>query len=260
MATARETGAVFRAMRGRVDGLVVLSPDDVRTRRLRASIPDSLPVVLLDSPSEEAGPFDLIHIDNSRGAPQMVAPPPFPRPPPDRFHPGARAKRRRGRPARAASGRRSGGSGCRSRRSSSFLATSARTGASGLASALQVWPGLRRPSSRPTTRWRSAASPRCGPGAAPCPGTSRSRASTTSRSRSFTAPPLTTVRVSIAELGAAAAERVLHGVRHGNAHKRLHLTLPTTLVVRESTGSAPTNRVRARKVRSKGTRGRRKDA
>jgi len=74
---------------------------------------------------------------------------------------------------------------------------------------------------------------------------------------SFTAPPLTSVRVSIAELGAAAAERVLHGVRHGNAHKRLHLTLPTTLVVRESTGSAPAPR--ASKDRSKRTRGRRKD-
>ena len=73
----------------------------------------------------------------------------------------------------------------------------------------------------------------------------------------FTAPPLTSVRVSIAELGAAAAERVLHGVRQGNAHKRLHSTLPTTLVVRESTGSAPAER---KKDRSKGTRGRRKDA
>ena len=66
-----ETAAVFRAMRGRVDGLVVLSPD-MSVPAVRASIPDSLPVVLLNSPSEDAGPFDLINIDNSHGAAQMV--------------------------------------------------------------------------------------------------------------------------------------------------------------------------------------------
>src|SRR5262249_44004869 len=75
---------------------------------------------------------------------------------------------------------------------------------------------------------------------------------------SFTAPPLTTVRVSIAELGGAAAERVLHGIRHGNSHKRLHLTLPTTLVVRESCGSPPT--MRENKERLNATNGKRRDA
>ena len=53
----------------------------------------------------------------------------------------------------------------------------------------------------------------------------------------YTAPPLTSVRVSIAELGRCAAERVLHGVRSKNQHKRQHMTLPTTLVVRDSSGS-----------------------
>jgi hypothetical protein len=50
---------------------------------------------------------------------------------------------------------------------------------------------------------------------------------------------------------------VLHGIRHENAHKRLHLTLPTTLVVRESCGAAPTPR--ANRERLNGTNGRRKD-
>jgi LacI family transcriptional regulator len=53
----------------------------------------------------------------------------------------------------------------------------------------------------------------------------------------YTAPPLTSVRVSIAELGRCAAERVLHGVRSKNKHKRQHMTLPTTLVIRDSSGS-----------------------
>jgi DNA-binding LacI/PurR family transcriptional regulator len=64
------------------------------------------------------------------------------------------------------------------------------------------------------------------------------------------------VRVSIAELGAAAAERVLYAVRTGTGHKRLHLTLPTTLVTRESSGSLPL--MAGRKNRSHGTNGRRK--
>jgi DNA-binding LacI/PurR family transcriptional regulator len=45
------------------------------------------------------------------------------------------------------------------------------------------------------------------------------------------------VRVSIAELGRAAAERVLHGVRSHNRQKHLHMTLPTELVIRDSTGA-----------------------
>ena len=65
-----ETGAMIRAMRGRVHGLIVLSPD-LSGPALRASIPESFPVVLLNSVSN-GGPFDLINIDNYNGAFAMV--------------------------------------------------------------------------------------------------------------------------------------------------------------------------------------------
>jgi LacI family transcriptional regulator len=65
-----EIEAVLRALRGRVDGLIVLSPDvDVQT--LRRNLPDSLPVVLLNCPVEDAA-FDAINIDNFGGAYAMV--------------------------------------------------------------------------------------------------------------------------------------------------------------------------------------------
>ena len=242
-------------MRGRVDGLVVLSPD-MAVPAVRASIPDSLPVVLLNSPSEDAGPFDLINIDNSHGAAQMVR----------HFHglghrriafirgplPNAdAAERLRGfREAMREMGlpvaqelelpgnfREDGGF-----RAGQRIASMARPPtaifAANDAMAIGCLAALR-------AQGRSV------------PGDFSLSGFDDIPIASFTAPPLTSVRVSIAELGAAAAERVLHGVRQGNAHKRLHSTLPTTLVVRESTGSAPASR---EKDRSKGTRGRRKDA
>ena len=63
-------GAALRAMRGRVDGLLVMSPhagDDV----LAANLPASLPVLLLDS-DPQAG-FCSLHVDNHAGARAMVA-------------------------------------------------------------------------------------------------------------------------------------------------------------------------------------------
>jgi LacI family transcriptional regulator len=53
-------------MRGRVDGLVVMSPD-VDTPVLVANIPAGLPVVLLNSAAED-GDFDAVRFDNYGGA------------------------------------------------------------------------------------------------------------------------------------------------------------------------------------------------
>ncbi|HVE65066.1 MAG TPA: substrate-binding domain-containing protein, partial [Thermoanaerobaculia bacterium] len=55
---------------------------------------------------------------------------------------------------------------------------------------------------------------------------------------SFTIPPLTSVRVSIADLGALALERLLNGVAMENRQKKRQETLPATLVVRKSCGAA----------------------
>ncbi|MFL6197228.1 MAG: LacI family DNA-binding transcriptional regulator [Thermoanaerobaculia bacterium] len=65
-----EIEAVLRALRGRVDGLIVLSPD-VDAQTLRRNLPDTLPVVLLNCPVDDAS-FDAINIDNYGGAYAMV--------------------------------------------------------------------------------------------------------------------------------------------------------------------------------------------
>jgi len=61
--------AAMRAMRGRVDGLVVMSPD-IDAESLAANLPDSLPVVLLNTAAP--GAFDAITVDNYGGAYDMV--------------------------------------------------------------------------------------------------------------------------------------------------------------------------------------------
>ncbi|HEY0782451.1 MAG TPA: substrate-binding domain-containing protein, partial [Thermoanaerobaculia bacterium] len=50
----------------------------------------------------------------------------------------------------------------------------------------------------------------------------------------FTTPPLTSVRVRIAELGTKAMEHLLNAVASGNGHERRQETLGVELVVRES--------------------------
>jgi LacI family transcriptional regulator len=60
-----ETEAMLRAMRGRVDGLIVLSPD-LGVHKLRSNLPEEMPIVLLNC--ADHGAFDSILIDNYGGA------------------------------------------------------------------------------------------------------------------------------------------------------------------------------------------------
>jgi LacI family transcriptional regulator len=66
---ARIEGAM-RAMRGRVDGLIVMSPD-IDAPTLAANLPESLPVVLLNC-AVEGTSYDAISVDNFGGAYAMV--------------------------------------------------------------------------------------------------------------------------------------------------------------------------------------------
>ncbi len=66
---ARIEGAI-RAMRGRVDGLIVMSPD-IDAPTLAANLPESLPVVLLNC-AVEGTSYDAISVDNFGGAYAMV--------------------------------------------------------------------------------------------------------------------------------------------------------------------------------------------
>ncbi len=53
----------------------------------------------------------------------------------------------------------------------------------------------------------------------------------------FMTPPLSSVAVSIADLGARAMERLLGALIDGSRHVPRHETLPTRLVARRSSGS-----------------------
>lgn len=64
-----EVEAVIRAMRGRVDGLVAMSPG-LPGDRLRQVLPPGLPVVLLNAPL--GSPADTVNVDNRGGAGEMV--------------------------------------------------------------------------------------------------------------------------------------------------------------------------------------------
>lgn len=64
-----ETEAMLRAMRGRVDGLIVLSPD-LAVHKLRSNLPEELPVVLLNC--ADHGSLDSILIDNYGGSLAMT--------------------------------------------------------------------------------------------------------------------------------------------------------------------------------------------
>jgi LacI family transcriptional regulator len=62
--------AALRAMRGRVDGLLVMSPD-LDAHALGANLPERLPVVLLNCEVEDRT-YDSINIDNYAGAYAMA--------------------------------------------------------------------------------------------------------------------------------------------------------------------------------------------
>jgi LacI family transcriptional regulator len=53
----------------------------------------------------------------------------------------------------------------------------------------------------------------------------------------FLTPALSSVRVSINDLGARAMEQLVRAVEEENRHERIHQTLPTTLVIRDSCGA-----------------------
>jgi LacI family transcriptional regulator len=65
-----ELVAALRAMRGRVDGLIVMSPD-IDAEALAANLPDSQPVVLLNC-IVRGGGWDSLLIDNIGGASRMT--------------------------------------------------------------------------------------------------------------------------------------------------------------------------------------------
>lgn len=232
-----EVEAVLRALRGRIDGLVVMSPE-ADARALGANLPGTLPIVLLNCRVEGTA-FDSINIDNYGGALAMIR------------HLASLGHRRiahvKGAPSNndalerllgyrdamqplvgdegtealeiqgdfgEESGYRAGGEILRMRPRPTAVFAANDGMAIGLLSALQE-AGLRVPEDIAVTGFDDIPIAR------------------------FLTPPLTTVRLAIADLGALAVQRLLQAMARGEDRERRHETLPTTLMVRGSCGAIP---------------------
>ncbi|TAM56140.1 MAG: LacI family transcriptional regulator [Acidobacteria bacterium] len=226
-----EMEAVLRATRGRVDGLIVMSPD-LDTEMLHANLPDTLPVVLLNCRSDGFG-FDSITIDNFGGALAIVrhlaglghrriA---LVKGPAGNYDASERLRGYRkamlalpcgwseelelegdfSEESGAAAGRRA--LALRPVPSAIFAANDSM--AIGVLSVL--WnAGLRVPEDISLAGFDDIPISR------------------------FTAPALSSVRVPIADLGERAVARLLHAIALKNQHRRRHETLPTKVVERRS--------------------------
>lgn len=248
-----EIEAVLRALRGRVDGLIVLSPD-VDAQTLRRNLPETLPVVLLNTRIDRQMPqtpqapqtqgavnalnFDAINTDNHGGALAMVrhlaglghrriA---LIRGPEENvdarerlrgYRDGLRAEGLETSPALELAGDFNEESGYRAGRllltlkpRPTAVFAANDSMAIGCLFALRA-AGVRVPDDVALAGFDDIPIAR------------------------YLSPSLSSVHVPIAELGTRAMERLLHAVENKNEHERRRETVATTLVVRGSCGGAP---------------------
>ena len=230
-----EATAVLRALRGRVDGLILMAPSADALEALRAHLPEALPTVLLNAPAQDL-PFDSIEVDNCGGAYAMtrhlvrlghrrIA---FIQGPADNHD--ARERLRGYREAIRDLGAVIApeleipgdfGEEDGSRAGARLLSLHPRPTAVFAANdgmAIGCLYALRQAGARVPEEIALA-------GFDDIP------------VARFMSPPLTSVGVPIAELGALALERLLAAVRDESAHRPRHQTLPATLRVRGSCGA-----------------------
>lgn len=229
-----EIEAVLRATRGRVDGWIVMSPELDR-RTLKRNLTDGLPAVLLNGVAK-GDPFDSIRVDNYGGAFAMVS------------HLISLGHRRIAHLAGPV-GNRDAAERLRGYRDSmrSLPGRSSRelemTGdfreEAGIAAGrrLLAW------KNPPTAVFAANDAMAIGLLAALQEGRMRVPQDVAVAGfddipiARFTTPPLSTVRVPIAELGERATRLLLSALARPKGRARRHETLPTTLVLRASSGN-----------------------
>lgn len=230
-----EIEAVLRALRGRVDGLILLSPD-VDAQTLRRNLPETLPVVLLNTPVDGAA-FDSIQIDNFGGAYAMVR------------HLAGLGHRRialiRGPKENVDAQERL--RGYREALRSLELEISPILEIEGdfsEDSGYRAGRHLLELQPRPTAVFAANDSMAIGclfalreAGVQVPDGVALAGFDDIPIAR-YLSPPLSSVHVPISELGMRAMERLLHAVDNKNEHERRQETVPTTLVVRGSCGAS----------------------
>ena len=229
-----EVEAALRAMRGRVDGLVLMTPD-MDAEALVAELPDGVPAVLLDCDLRDDR-FDSIGIDNFGGARDVVA------------HLVALGHRR---VAHVRGATRNRDAAERLRGWAHALREAGvepnaewvlpgdfgdQSGYDAAAAALRLHP-------RPTAIFAANDEMAIGVLGAlrdaglRVPGDVAVVGFDDVPVARHVSPALTTVRVGIHELGVQAAGTLLAALADGAAHRRRHVVLPTRLVVRDSCGS-----------------------
>jgi LacI family transcriptional regulator len=226
--------AALQAMRGRVDGLVVMSPH-IDVAVLAANLPESLPAVMLNTP-QSTSEFDTLSVDNFGGARAMVA------------HLAGHGHQRiamvRGpEPNHDAEERLRG---YRAALADAGIAPDAALEVEGDFTedggfrAVRRLLELRRP---PTAIFAANDSTAIGAMSAlreagvSVPGQVAVAGFDDIPISRYLTPALSSVRVSINDLGARAMEQLVRAVEEQNRHERVHRTLPTTLVIRGSCGA-----------------------
>jgi len=228
----------MRAMRGRVDGVVAMSPD-LDEESLR-NLPSTIPVVLLCS-VPRGNEIDSLTIQNCRGAKEMVA------------HLTSLGHRRiaiiKGAARNYDAAERLRGYRLALReagidREPSLERDGDFTEASGYAAALELL-ALKH---RPTAIFAANDSMAIGALSAlresgvQIPEQMAVAGFDDIPLARYMDPPLSSVHVPICELGARAVEILLHGITHKNDHTRRRERVSTELVIRRSTGSRPEER------------------
>ena len=224
----------MRAMRGRVDGVVAMSPDLDAESLL--NIPATLPVVLLCSVSR-GNELDSLTIDNCRGARDMVR------------HLISLGHRRiaiiKGAPRNYDAAERLRGYRLALREAGvtpdrSLELDGGFTEAGGYAAALE----LIEVDPRPTAIFAANDSMAIGALSAlresgvQVPEAIAVTGFDDIPLARYMDPPLSTVRVSICDLGARAVELLVDGVTHKNSHVRQRERVSTELVIRKSCGAS----------------------
>lgn len=229
-----EIEAALRAMRGRVDGLIAMSPH-LDAPSLVANVPATLPVVLLNCEVNGHG-YDALTIENQSGAYQMVR------------HLVALGHRSiamiRGAEGNYDAEERLRGyraamrdSGIEPRPSWEFPGDFTETSGFRATASLLTLPD------RPTALF--AANDAMAIGALSAlrdagvvvPDDIAVVGFDDIPLARYMNPPLSSVHVAIAELGTRAVETLLHAIERKNEHTRRHQRLETTLVIRRSCGT-----------------------
>jgi LacI family transcriptional regulator len=221
----QEMAAVFRAVRGRVDGLIVMSPER-EAAALCSNLPPGFPLVLLNSVADAAR---AITIDNHGGALAMVQ------------HLTELGHRRiafiKGPPQNADAEERL--SGYRQAVAETLELDGDFTEEAGYAAAMRIFSNCQ------TTTAVFAANDAMALGALSAFREKGARVPQDFALAGFddipiaryVTPPLTTVKVSIAELGRRAFEMLVAALGNTEEAQQRREILPTTLVIRESCGA-----------------------